>query len=319
VANALKARLGRISKSNEIYMKKYFNICLFFLFFLGICFGANAANIPTCDDKKVLRWVENIFFEKLWIVPRDKVNFQMEFLTETFSQQNERGCEVILRSKLSPSGLKEMNGYLETWNKETGNSRPPSWLLNFSSEAVNKINFSLKYDLIKKDWFGQYSSPVPNTNSPLGNYRAVLKGELVVAIQREKDRIAREEERNSEKFSREQERLANLQERAAATEQKRIDKIEKEEKSKEFTEVTEKFSECVRRYLESKLSQIFNETGVVEFQIEFIDGIYKSAQITNTPKKMFGQALMRALPNLNCSKVEKVTGTVGMKFSFVLK
>ena len=301
-------------------MKKYLSIVfLFYVLFICASSAAIAANIPTCDDKKVLRWVENIFFEKLWIVPRDKVNFQMEFLTETFSQPNERGCQVTLRSKLSPSGLKEMNGYLETWNKETGSSRPPSWLLNFSSESVNKINFSLKYDLIKKDWFGQYGSPVPNANTALFAYRTALKGELLVAIQREKDRIAREEERNSERFSREQERLDNLQERAAAAERMRKDKIEKEKKSKEFSEVTEEFSNCVQRYLEQKLSQIFNETGVVEFQIEFIDGIYKSAQITNTPKKMFGQAVSRALPNLNCSKAEKVTGTVEMKFSFVLK
>ena len=173
--------------------------------------------------------------------------------------------------------------------------------------------------MIKKDWFGQYGSPVPNANTALFAYRTALKGELLVAIQREKDRIAREEERNSERFSREQERLAKSQDRATASERMRIDRIEKEKKSKEFSEVTDKFSECVRNYLESRLSQKFNETGVVEFQIEFIDGIYKSAQITNTPKKMFGQALMRALPNLNCSKVEKVTGTVGMKFSFVLK
>ena len=136
-------------------MKNYFNIILFFVCGLGTCFSADAANIPKCDDKKVLRWVEDIFFEKWWIVPRDKVNLQMEFLSETFSQPNERGCEVTLRSKLSPNGLKEMNGYLETWNRETGNSRPPSWLLNFSSESVIKFNFSLKYDLIKKDWFGQ--------------------------------------------------------------------------------------------------------------------------------------------------------------------
>ena len=177
-------------------MKKYLSILfLFSVVFICASSAANAAKIPTCDDKKVLRWIENIFFEKWWTVPRDKVSFQMEFLTETFSQPNERGCEVTLRSKLSPSAIKEMNGYLETWNKETENSRPPSWLLNFSSEAVNKINFSLKYDLIKKDWFGQYGSPVPNTNTPLGKYRTALKGELIVAIQREKDRVSREKER----------------------------------------------------------------------------------------------------------------------------
>ena len=178
-----------------IKMKKFSIIfSLFFLFVFATSY-ANAANIPKCDDKKVLRWVEDIFFEKWWIVPRDKVNLQMEFLTEDYSLPNERGCEVTLRSKLSPSSLKEMNGYLETWNKETGNSRPPSWLLNFSTESVNKFTFSLKYDLIKKDWFGQYGSPVPNTNTPLGNYRSAMKGELIVAIQREKDRVSREKER----------------------------------------------------------------------------------------------------------------------------
>ena len=300
-------------------MKKFSIIfSLFFLFVFATSY-ANAANIPKCDDKKVLRWVEDIFFEKWWIVPRDKVNLQMEFLTEDYSLPNERGCEVTLRSKLSPSSLKEMNGYLETWNKETGNSRPPSWLLNFSTESVNKFTFILKYDLIKKDWFGQYDSPVPNTNSPLGKYRAVLKGDLVVAIQKEKDRIAREEERNLEKFSREQERLANLQERAAAKEQKRINKIEKEEKSKEFTEVTEKFSECVRRYLESRLSRSIGATTVVEFQIQFFDGMYESAQITNKPAYAFGAQVLRVLESLNCSHVEKVTGSIAMKFSFGLK
>jgi uncharacterized protein YpbB len=94
-------------------MKNYFNIILLLVCVLSTCFSANAANIPTCDDKKVLRWVENIFFEKLWIVPRDKVNFQMEFLTETFSLPNARVCEVTLRSKLSPSAIEEMNGYLD--------------------------------------------------------------------------------------------------------------------------------------------------------------------------------------------------------------
>lgn len=297
-------------------MKKYLNISLFLVYILGTCFGASAANIPACDDKKVLRWVENIFFEELWVVPRDKVNFQMEFLTESFSLPNARVCEVTMRSKLSPSAIEEMNGYLDIWNKETGNSRPPSWLSNFSSESVNKINFSLKYDLIKKDWFGQYGSPVPNTNSPLVKYRIALKGELLVAIQREKDRIAREEERNSERFAREQERLANLQERAAATERMRIDKIEKEKKSKEFSEVTEKFSECVRNYLESKLSQKGYIKGVVEFQVEFIDGIYKSAKIIKSAKKFHDHLILSALPKLNCSKVEQVNGLVAMNFSF---
>lgn len=300
-------------------MKNYFNIILFLVCGLGACFSADAANIPKCDDKKVLRWVEDIFFEKWWIVPRDKVNLQMEFLTETFSQPNERGCEVTLRSKLSPNGLKEMNGYLETWNRETGNSRPPSWLLNFSSESVNKFTFSLKYDLIKKDWFGQYGSPVPNTNTPLGNYRTALKGELLVAIQREKDRIARDQER----IASEQARVSKLQEQAEATERMRRVKIEKEKKSKEFSEVSEKFQECVHRNLGGKIeyptaSTRLNETGVVEFHIEFIDGIYNSAQIIKTPYKRLGDAVLRALPNLNCSEVEKVTGSVGMKFSFVL-
>lgn len=293
-------------------MKKFTIIfSLFFLFVFATSY-ASAANIPKCDDKKVLRWVEDIFFEKNWIVPRDKVNLQMEFLTETFSQPNERGCEVTLRSKLSPNGLKEMNGYLETWNRETENSRPPSWLLNFSSESVNKFTFSLKYDLIKKDWFGQYGSPVPSTNTPLGNYRTALKGELLVAIQREKDRIASE-----------QARVAKLQEQAEATERMRRVKIEKEKKSKEFFEVSEKFHECVRRNLGGKIeyptaSNRLNETGVVEFNIEFIDGIYNSAQIIKTPYKRLGDAVLRALPNLNCSEVEKVTGSVGIKFSFVL-
>jgi hypothetical protein len=300
-------------------MKKFFNISLFFMCFLGTCFGANAANIPACDDKKVLRWIENIFFEQLWIVPKEKVNFQMEFLTETFSQPNERGCEVTIRSRLNPSGLKEMNGYLDTWNKETGNSRPPYWLLSFSSESVNKLNFSIKYDLIKKVWFGQYGRPVPLANIPLGRYGTALKGELIVEIQREKDRLAREEER----ISREQVRVAKLQERAAATERMRIDKIEKGKKYKDFSEVTDKFSECIQRNLGSRIeyptaSKRLDETGIVEFHIEFVDGIYNSAKIIETPYKRLGDAVLRALPNLNCSEVEKVTGSVGMKFSFVL-
>jgi hypothetical protein len=300
-------------------MKKFFNISLFFMCALGTCLGASAANIPRCDDKKVLRWIENIFVEKLWIVPKEKVNFQMEFLTETFSQPNERGCEVTIRTRLTPIGLKEMNGYLDTWNKETGNSRPPYWLLNFSSESINKINFSVKYDLIKKEWFGQYGRPVPLANAPLGYYRTALQGELMVAIQREKDRLAREEER----ISREQVRVAKLQEREAAMERMRMDKIEKEIKSKEFSEVTDKFSECVQRNLGSRIeypaaSRRSEETGIVEFNIEFVDGIYSGAKIIKTPYKRLGDAVLRALPKLNCSEVEKVNGSIGMKFSFVL-
>jgi hypothetical protein len=87
-------------------MKKYLSI----LFLLSVLFifassAASAANIPKCDNKNVLRWVENIFFEKWWIVPRDKVNLQMEFLTETFSQPNERGCEVSVFKWFETDGL----------------------------------------------------------------------------------------------------------------------------------------------------------------------------------------------------------------------
>jgi hypothetical protein len=176
-------------------MKKYLsNLFLFFVLFNCASSGASAANIPTCDDKKVLRWVEDIFYNK-WNLPREKVMLQMEFLTETFSQPNERGCEVTVRSKLHPSGVKEMNGYLDSWNKETGASRPPSWLLNVSSESVNKFSFSLKHDLIKKEWYGQYRSPDLNTYTSLGSYRTALKGDLQVEIQKVKDRNARDQEK----------------------------------------------------------------------------------------------------------------------------
>ena len=301
-------------------MKKFSIIfSLFFLFVFATSY-ANAANIPKCDDKKVLRWVEDIFFEKWWIVPRDKVNLQMEFLTETFSKPNERGCEVTLRSKLSSSGLKEMNGYLETWNKETGNSRPPSWLLNYSSESVTKLTFLLKYDLIKKDWFGQYSSSSPYGNQALVNYRVAFKGELLVAIQREKDRVAKEQER----IFKEQDRAAMLQERAKAAERMKIENIEREKKSKELTEVSEKFVACVHENLRNKIkypsaSKRAEEEGVVVFHLEFIDGVYKSARIITSPYKRLGDAVLAVLPNLNCSQVEQFNGSAEMKFRFALE
>jgi hypothetical protein len=204
-------------------MKNYLNIILFLVCVLGRCFSANAANIPTCDDKKVLRWIEDIFYNK-WNLPKEKVILQMEFLTENYSQPNERGCEVTVRSKLHPSGVKEMNGYLDTWNKETGASRPPSWLLNFSSESVNKFSFLLKYDLIKKEWYGQYSSPDLNISTSLGSYRTALRGDLQIEIQKAKDRNARDQER----IAREQERIAREQERIARIEKEKTEKVARE-------------------------------------------------------------------------------------------
>ena len=262
----------------------------------------------------------------------------MKSLIQTFSKPDERECQVTVYTKLNSSSLREMNGYLDVWNNETGGKFPPQWLQNFSLEKEQKIAFSLNYDLLKKDWFGT-NVRGGYTPAHLESYRTATSRDLMDVIKRiknseEERRIA--SQRNSSSLGPakgrdlsglpgNQESVSMLQERAKATERMKIENIEKEKKSNELTKVSEKFMECVESNLGSRIeyptaSKRFEEEGTVVFHIEFIDGIYNSAKIINTPYKRLGDAVLAALPKLklNCSEVEKVTGSVRMNFIFAL-
>jgi hypothetical protein len=168
-------------------MKKYLSsLFLLIVFFICSSSAASAAKIPTCDDKKVLQWVENYLFVDNWKIPRNKIDFQMKSLIETFSNPNERGCRVTVHTKLNSSSLREMNGYLDVWSKETGGKFPPDWLQNFSLEKEQQLSFSLNYDLIKKDWI---ATNVKGGYSPthLVSYRTATNLDLMDYIKRLKD------------------------------------------------------------------------------------------------------------------------------------
>jgi hypothetical protein len=229
-----------------------------------------------------------------------------------------------------------MNGYLDVWSKETGGTFPPDWLQNFSLEKEQQLSFSLNYDLIKKDWI---ATNVKGGYTPthLVSYRTATSRDLMDYIKRLKDsderrRIAAARPmpglgpakgRDLSGLPGNQESVSMLQERAKATERMKIENIEKEKKSKELTEVNEKFRACVHENLRNKIkypsaSIRAEEEGVVVFHLEFIDGIYKSALIITSPYERLGDAVLAALPNMNCSQVEQFTGSVGMKFNFTL-
>ena len=167
-------------------MKKIINSFFIFVFLMCAHSGLLAANIPTCDDKKVLQWIENHLFVEKWKIPRNKIDFQMKSLIETFSKPNERGCQVTVHTKLNSSSLKEMNGYLDFWNNETGGKYPPQWLQNFSLEKEQQLSFSLNYDLLKKDWI---ATNVKGGYTPihLESYRTAISRDLTDVIKRMKD------------------------------------------------------------------------------------------------------------------------------------
>lgn len=261
----------------------------------------------------------------------------MKSLIQTFSKPDERECQVTVYTKLNSSSLREMNGYLDVWNNETGGKFPPQWLQNFSLEKEQKIAFSLNYDLLKKDWFGT-NVRGGYTPAHLESYRTATSRDLMDVIKRiknseEERRIA--SQRNSSSLgpakSRDlsglpgnQESVYMLQERAKAAERMKIENIEREKKSKELTEVSEKFVACVHENLRNKIqypsaSRRAEEEGVVVFHLEFIDGVYKSARIITSPYKRLGDAVLAVLPNLNCSQVEQFNGSVEKKFKFALE
>ena len=279
---------------------------------------ANAGNIPTCDERKVLVWLEKLYFDKLWGVPKDKFNLKLEFLNETFSQPNQRGCEVTFRVKLNVSGLKEMDNSLELWNKETGGSRPPSQLTDYYYEAVNKMNFIIKYDLISKDWYGEYQKGM--TNQLVGKYRYILAGRLLTDIKKEKEivAIAQARKEKSEIEAAERERL-----RAEKIEQQNRQNTLKKN-SMNLIDTNQNFKECVQNKITNSLeypslSRRLEEQGKVIVQIAFIDGIASSSKIIDTPHRRLGEAVKKASNGVNCSESEKTTGTIEMSFNFLLR
>jgi hypothetical protein len=119
----------------------------------------------------------------------------MTQLIEIFSNPNERKCQVRLRTKLSPNSLKEMNGYLDLWTKEADGIHPPEWLrTNFSLENEQKLTFSIKHDLLSKEWFvdsiaGHY------TPAPLKSYSTAINLNLMEEINQRKESNERSKER----------------------------------------------------------------------------------------------------------------------------
>lgn len=175
--------------------KNIFNRSIAFLIMILVGAHSSAATIPACNDKRVLRWVEDVFFGNYFATPRAGVTLKFELLSETLATTGERHCEVYLRSKLSAVGLKEMNRYLEAWEKGTGSGDPPYWFNDFQYDSVQRLNYTLRYDLIKREWFGKYSGLHPKENGPLDKYTRARLEKWEDAIKEEKIRIAWERER----------------------------------------------------------------------------------------------------------------------------
>lgn len=123
-----------------------FNRAIAFFIIILVGAHASAATIPACNEKRVLRWVEDVFFGNYFAAPRAGVTLKLELLSEASSTTSERHCEVYLRSKLSVTGLKDMNRYLEIWEKETGGGDPPYWFNNFQYDSVQRLYYTLRYD-----------------------------------------------------------------------------------------------------------------------------------------------------------------------------
>ena len=302
--------------------------------------GVSAKNIPECNDKNVLRWIEDLYYEKTGDVSRDMVIVSIEYLEEISSQPNMRECEITFRGTIGPKGLAKINEYRSDWINEFGS--PPSdnkYLGRISGIGTNSVKFSLHYNLIKKEWFGKLYPWSPDLRNHLFRGFMNEEGRWLQAAQYERERRAREEERIKQeeialsiKKKKEEEDIAlsikkKEEEEIALSIKKREEEeiallIKKEEQDEVVKQPTKEFTDCVRKKIlitYPHVSRYLKQEGDVIIRLVFINGLYYRFRIISSPYDRLSRAVSDALSSIDCSHEEKFTGSSSIKYKFKLE
>jgi hypothetical protein len=285
-------------------------VLLLFTFFLSVSIGcAEASEIPKCDDKRVLIWLESAFLDRWKFIPKNKVELKWERLVEKTFQPNERKCQIVLRSRLSRIALKETEAIRHRWYEEfydgrldgptTDYSVPPWILEDLDVETSVTFDFFLRYDLIKKSWFGVFNSQSFD-NVALRKYEQILKGGVEQAAELRRKEVAEGNERWAREKAKEQDRNLKIA------------------NADELSQPTGEFLNCVHKRLSIYLHRTFprnDDQETFKLRMMFIDGNLVKYRYSNPSKK--GPVLWAPHEvTINCSKVEKFIGSV--EFDIVL-